>query len=468
MKKIYLMLALLSLFSGSIVFSQAYKINIKINELSDTSIYLAYHFGGKKFVQDTLHLDTQGFGSFEGDEKLPGGIYLIVLPDMTFFEILLTDNQKFSIETSANNPLKNVRFQNSPENVIFINYQRFMTDMQSRSQWIQQRLRVNSENKDSLLILQGYLKNLDKQVKEYWNTILTENRDSFISNIIRGMMNVIIPEFEIPPHVVNKDSLRWVLGYNYNRDHFFDNINFADERLLRTPIIHNRLEHFFTRMLVQRPDSIIPQAVRVIELSRVNPKVYQYVLVYLLNHYETSQIMGLDEVFVYLAERYYLSGQAHWASQDLLDKLSSRVERIKPNLIGRVAKDLRMQTQKGEFINLHQIKADFIILYFYEPGCGHCKIVTPQLWEIYEQFRDKSVEVFAVYILNDRNEWIEFTSSNNYDWINVYDPTNASFFRHFYDIYSTPVIYLLDRDKKIIAKRISAETVENILKENIR
>lgn len=398
MKKIYLMLALLSLFSGSIVFSQAYKINIKINELSDTSIYLAYHFGGKKFVQDTLHLDTQGFGSFEGDEKLPGGIYLIVLPDMTFFEILLTDNQKFSIETSANNPLKNVRFQNSPENVIFINYQRFMTDMQSRSQWIQQRLRVNSENKDSLLILQGYLKNLDKQVKEYWNTILTENPDSFISNIIRGMMNVIIPEFEIPPHVVNKDSLRWVLGYNYNRDHFFDNINFADERLLRTPIIHNRLEHFFTRMLVQRPDSIIPQAVRVIELSRVNPKVYQYVLVYLLNHYETSQIMGLDEVFVYLAERYYLSGQAHWASQDLLDKLSSRVERIKPNLIGRVAKDLRMQTQKGEFINLHQIKADFIILYFYEPGCGHCKIVTPQLWEIYEQFRDKSVEVFAVYI----------------------------------------------------------------------
>jgi hypothetical protein len=50
----------------------------------------------------------------------------------------------------------------------------------------------------------------------------------------------------------------------------------------------------------------------------------------------------------------------------------------------------------------------------------------------------------------------------------VYDPSNASFFRYYYDIFSTPTIYMLDKDKKIIAKRIGAETVEKILQENIR
>ena len=467
MKKILILFVFLGV-SAANVFTQSYKIDITVDGIRDTSIYLAYHFGNKKFIKDTLQLDSKGFGSFKGDETLPGGIYLVVLPGMNYFEILITNNQKFSIETSAVDPLQSMRIQHCSENIVFNEYQRFMADKQSSSGSLQQRIKANAENRDSIAILQESMKKMDREVKEFWNRIITENPGSFMANIIRGMMNIEIPEFDIPAHISNKDSLRWVMGYNYNREHFFDNIDFSDERLLRTPILHNRIEHFFTRMLIQSPDSIIPQAVRVVEMSRVNEKVYQYVLVYLLNHFETSQIMGHDEVFVYLAEKYYLSGQAPWANQELIDKLSVRVERLKPNLIGRVSADLRMQTQQGNFINLHQVKADYIILYFYEPGCGHCKTVTPQLWSIYEKYRKNGVEVFAVYIMSDKNEWIDYTTKNKYDWINVYDPTNASFFRHYYDIFSTPAIYMLDKDKKIIAKRIGAETVEKILQENIK
>jgi thiol-disulfide isomerase/thioredoxin len=467
MKKILISLIFLG-FTSATLLSQAYKIDLLVHGIRDTSVYLAYHFGDKKYIKDTLRLDAKGYGSFRGDEILPGGIYLVVLPGMSYFEILLTGDQKFGIATNAADPLNSMQITNSPENVLFNEYQRFMAERQSLSGNFQQRLRASSENMDSVMILQEKLKNLDREVKDYWNRIIRENPGSLMSNIIRGMMNVEIPDFKIPDYISNKDSLRWVMGYNYNRKHFFDNIDFSDERLLRTPILHNKIEHFFNRMLIQSPDSIIPQAIRLIEMARANEKVYQYVLVYLLNHYETSHIMGLDEVFVELAEKYYLSGQAPWASQDLIDKLTTRVQRLKPNLIGRVGADLRMQTQQGNFINLHQIKAEYIILYFYEPSCGHCKTVTPQLWNIYERYRKKGVEVFAVYIMNDKNEWLDYTSKNKYDWINVYDPSNASFFRYYYDIYSTPTIYMLDKNKKIIAKRIGAETVEKILQDFIR
>ncbi len=466
MNKIIFFVSLLAVSYS--IFGQAYKIDIKIEEIRDTSIYLAYHFGNKKYVKDTIRLDSRGAGSFLGKENLPGGIYLVVLPNMSYFEILVTDNQNFGVETSMKDPLKNMNIKNSPENILFNQYQLFMADKQSASDAIQQRMRENMENRDSLNALQVQLRILDREVKDYWNKIILENPGSFMANIIKGMMSVEIPEFNISSSHRNPDSLRWVMGYNYNRKHYFDNLDFSDERLLRTPILHNRIEHFFTRMLIQQTDSIIPQAERVIELSRANEKVYQYVLVYLLNHYETSHIMGLDEVFVHLAEKYYLSGQAPWASKEVIDKLNTRVQRLKPNLIGRVGADLRMLTQQGNFINLHQVKANYIILYFYEPGCGHCKTVTPQLWNIYEKYRKKGVEVFAVYIMDNKNEWIEYTRQNKYDWINVYDPTNASFFRYYYDIYSTPTIYMLDKDKKIIAKRIGAETVEKILEENFR
>jgi thiol-disulfide isomerase/thioredoxin len=467
MKKFLILMIFLG-FTLTKSYSQAYHIDIRVEGIKDTSVYLAYHFGNKKYIKDTLLLDSKGSGTFKGDEKLPGGIYLVVLPGMNYFEILVTDNQKFSIETSASDPLQSMQIKNCTENLNFNKYQRFMADKQASSASLQQRMKANSENNDSIAFFQENLRKMDREVKEFWGRLIMENPGSFMANIIRGMMNVEIPEFVITENVSNKDSLRWVMGYNYNREHFFDNIDFSDERLLRTPILHNRIEHFFTRMLIQSPDSIIPQAVRVVEMSRKNEKVYQYVLVYLLNHYETSQIMGHDEVFVYLAEKYYLSGQAPWANQELIDKLSTRVERLKPNLIGRVSVDLRMQTQQGNFINLHQVKANYTIIYFYEPGCGHCKTVTPQLWNIYEKYRKKGVEVFAVYIMDDKNEWIDYTNKNKYDWINVYDPTNASFFRYYYDIYSTPTIYMLDKNKKIIAKRISAETVEKILQENIR
>jgi thiol-disulfide isomerase/thioredoxin len=189
------------------------------------------------------------------------------------------------------------------------------------------------------------------------------------------------------------------------------------------------------------------------------------VLVYLLNHYERSQIMGLDEVFVELAERYYLSGEAFWAADETIGKLRERVGRIKPNLIGRKAAEMRMTTPEGKTVSLHETKAEYIIVYFYEPSCGHCKVVTPRLNAVYEKYGASGLKIFGVYILGDTEEWSEYIGKHSLDWINVFDPHNTTNFRHNYDVYSTPTIYILDSGKTIIAKRIGIETVEQMLEE---
>ncbi len=451
--------------TSSQAYTTGYNINVKIEGLQDTTLLLAYHFGNRKYIKDTIQVDSQGAGVFRGDEALPGGIYLVVLPEMDYFEILIDREQDFSIETNRNEPVVNMQVQGSDENRQFIEYHRFMNRKQSESSAVQERLENNRNNPDSLQILRARGRELDREVQQYWSSLIENNPGSLLASLLLAMQNPQVPEFEVPADATNPDSLRWTMGYEYNKKHFFDNIDFSDERLLRTPVLHNKLEQFFTRTIIQSPDSIIPEAVRIVEKSKVNDNVFQYVLVFLLNHYERSHIMGLDEVFVELAERYYLSGEAFWVAEETINKLKERVERIKPNLLGVTAAEMKMRTPQGDYVSLHNTDAEYTILYFYEPACGHCKVVTPRLNKLYDLYGERGLEVFAVYIYGDVKEWTEYISENNLQWINVFDPQNETYFRHYYDIYSTPTIYILDPDKTIIAKRIGIETVEQMIEE---
>src|SRR5438105_3856979 len=89
---------LLSIFS----FAVGYDIKVKINGLHDTVCYLGNHYGEKQYVRDTARVNHEGWVEFKGKKELDGGIYLVVIPNKTYFEILITENdQKFTIETDS-------------------------------------------------------------------------------------------------------------------------------------------------------------------------------------------------------------------------------------------------------------------------------------------------------------------------------------------------------------------------------
>jgi thiol-disulfide isomerase/thioredoxin len=177
--------------------------------------------------------------------------------------------------------------------------------------------------------------------------------------------------------------------------------------------------------------------------------------------------MGMDKVFVHIAEKYYLSGEADWIGQESLTKLRERVNKIKPNIIGKKAPSLKLPTINNEFASLQDIDSKYTILYFWEPGCGHCKTVTPKLWEIYKKYNRDQLEIFAVYTQVNREKWMEYINDKGFDWVNTWDPQHTSNFRQKYDIYSTPTIYLINKDKEIIAKRIDYKSLEKMLEQKI-
>jgi thiol-disulfide isomerase/thioredoxin len=464
-----LIIVLLSLVS-SFSFSQlknGYEIDITIHGLQDSSIYLAYHFGDKQYIKDTLKLDKAGHVIAHGQEILPQGIYMIVLPGRKYFEILISKDQKFSLDCSYNDYFNTLRFTGSEENTAFIEYQKKWMGMQRKASAITKRVQNNKQNNDSLKILTSIQKTQEENMKFYLKNLAGANDGNLLAILVKALLPVEVPDFQIPAMVRNPDSVRWVKNYIYNKNHFFDNVDLTDERLLRTPILQARLNAFFTNVVIQSPDSLNNEIDKIFMKCKSNAKVFQFVAVYLFNHFRESEIMGHDAVLVKLADDIYLSGKADWVSKDFKDDLRKQVDLIRPNLIGKKAENLVMDSYKGIFVSLYDIEKDFIILYFWEPDCGFCKEATPKLKAYYEKAKNDNIEIFAVCTTTDKPKWKKYIEDNNLTWINGWDPERSSRFDYYYNIQTTPIVYILDKNKIIIAKKLSVTDIGPFL-ENYR
>lgn len=444
-----------------------YNIGISVPDIRDSSVYLAYHFGNKQYIKDTITLDNKGSGVFSGKELLPQGIYLVVLPGKKYFEVLISENQKFSISCNYKDYFNSLKFSNSPENTKFVDYEKKWSLMQEKASNLGKRIKDNRGNSDSLRILKEDQDIQSKGMKSYLKSVVADNGNNLLSVLVKSIIPIDVPEFTVPAGSGNADSVKWVMNYNYNKDHFFDNIDFTDERLLRTPILQAGLDEFFTNVLIQSPDSINRQIDKLLLKCQNYYKMYQFVAVYLFNHFRESEIMGHDAVMVKIADEIYLSGKADWVSKQFVDDLRKQVELLRHNLIGMKAENLVMDSYKGTYVALYDIEKEFTILYFWEPNCGHCKESTPKLKNYYDKAKNEGVEVFTVCTTTDKDAWSKYIEEHELNWINGWDPERLTHFDYFYNVQSTPTIYILDRNKKIIAKRLSVEDIPSFI-ENYR
>ncbi len=456
-KPVLVLLIFFSAFSAS--HAEGYKIKVKIRGLQDTLCHLANHYGDKQYITDSARVDHNGVCTFEGDEKLPGGIYLVVVPSRNYFEIVVDKEQKFSVETDLDSLTQHAVFTGSPDNKLFNDYQRYMIRKQQESVALRDRYNASKENADSSKFYKAKLTAIDDEVMAYRRKLMADNPKSFVAAIIRTMEEPDVPE--IPKDETGKPDSSFV--FKYFKSHFLDNVDFSDARLLRTPLLQQKIHQYTNNLTVQIPDSIIIACDTIIERTRANKEVFKYAVVTLTNNYETSKIMGFDAVFVHLAQKYYMSNDAYWADSTLKAKIADRVYKITGNILGKQAHNLSMWDTSGAMKNLNDVKAKYTVVYFWDPTCGHCKVETPKLVALYDSIKVHSVEVYAVGIEADPEIWKAYIKEHKLSWINVSDLYNVTGFRNYYDIYSTPVIYVLDEKKNIIAKRISVETLRDML-----
>jgi peroxiredoxin len=437
----------------------AYSIKVKINGLKDTVCYLAHYYGDSNSLKDTAKIDSQGKGAFEGKEALPGGIYLVVLPSKKYFEIMIDKEQNFSLETDTANLVKSMKIKGSKENELFYEYLHFIDKKHAEITPLRDSLTAAKGNKEKEEKFRKQTSAIDKEVKDYKLNFIKQHPETFGAVMFRAMQEPEVPENPDP-----KDS---TFAYRYFKAHFWDNIDFSDERLIRTPLLFNKIKQYLDQLTVQHPDSIIRSIDVIVPKAKANKEIFKVVVAKLTYQYESSKIMGMDAVFVHLVKNYYTKDQAYWVSAETLKKIQDRAAQLEKILIGKKVPPVIMADTSGKIQVLHNVKAQYTVLYFWEHNCSHCKKETPKLLEYYHSVKDKGVEVFAVETSGSPADWKKAVKEYKLDWINVQDPTQKTGYKHTFDIYSTPVIYVLDAEKKIIAKRIDSETLQNLLNKKL-
>lgn len=221
--------------------------------------------------------------------------------------------------------------------------------------------------------------------------------------------------------------------------------------------------------------------------------MFKYAVIHITSTFEKSKIMGMDKVFVKMGERYYCSkntegkSPAYWMAEDKLKDLCEKVTTNKVLVQGVRPPNISLRdTSDVNWKDFYSIKADYTILYFWESDCGHCKKSTPKLQKLYaEKLKARNVEIFAVSkaIDEDFEKWKKFIKDHKLTFINValtntlfraaqedarqfipkYTTIEALNYSDTYDVMSTPRIFILDKDKKIIGKGLSVAQLEDFM-----
>jgi thiol-disulfide isomerase/thioredoxin len=432
-------------------YSQGYRIETTVKGMKDTT-FIVGHFNGNRsqFIpKDTARADANGHMVFEGSRELPGGLYVVLFPgNGRWIEFIYSGKEpRFSLSTDTTDVIGNMHVKGSKENDLFYFYQ---NQLISREKAIEAFQAQKNEAK---------VRELRDEFKLFRNKFLKDNAATFTVKLLKMSSE---PEIPTAPKLPNgKTDSIWV--FNYYKAHYWDNFDFSDSRILRTPFLEPRLDRYIKNLVVQTPDSLIKNADWIIKKASVNEDIKTFVVFYIASQYENPKTVGTEGLWVHLAEKYYLSGQMGVAEESK-KRISNKVNTLKNLLVNKPFPPLALPDLNGKKVSVQSITANYTILFFYAPTCGHCKEASPILKSFYDKNKADGVKVMTISTEHNMEEWKSFVKTYHLEeMVNTFDALNEVDFNRKFDVVTTPMIYVLDKNKKIIARKMPVEQLDDFL-----
>jgi hypothetical protein len=495
MKKL-LLAAVFYLYSLVAVAQSGYEITIHLKNCNDTLAYLTYYQFDKTLIKDTCTTIKNGKIVFKGKEKLDKGIYSLVSQGKSiYFDFFIDEStQKLELKSEVSpNIGKELTALNSPLENDFFSYVQFINEQNKDFQAYKQN--AKSATKKDTLELNNKAKEVEKSINDFEEKFIADHKGTYIADVMNLKAEKLLKDI---PKASNgrPDSIQ---VFNYYKKHYWDNVDFTDDGIIRNPFFNTKLKRYFESVVVIHPDSVCVEIDKMMNKFKPGSLTYKLLLAHLTYSYETSKIMGFDKVFVYMSDKYFKTGKADgiYEDNDVVKKIIKRADKLKPLLIGASAQDLFMiraedfpkmkamgfeNAKNSEemtnvyyknvdqvskmYVKLSEVKADYTVLLFWDVDCGHCQKEVPILLEQYNDLikEKKDIKVFSVYMQHEGDKYLKYIDEHKLPWINVYDGAHYNNAVEKYDVYSTPVIYVLDKNKVIKAKRIDASQLKTMIK----
>ena len=448
----------------------ACKIQFQSEAFKNKMYYIASNFGKYQTLLDSVIGTPEGKLLFEKDKKYVEGIYMLVTKDKKIeIEFLMDENQHFAITPNSKEP-QQIQIQDSPLNTDFFAFNVFFKSKSDQLKELNSGLTLQKNKKDSTNVLKK-IKIVQNEINSYKHDYIQKNSSNTLALLLR--LTQPVDNFLDKPadEAINtkKDSVA------YLKKHFFDGIHFTDARLLRNPFLENKISSYFNFFVIQNPAEVTQAVFEILEQAgKPNSETFKYLSLYFVDLYAEPKIMGLDRVFLNIYDTYFKNKTYDWLKPTQEEFFKYKVKSLKDNQIGSKAPNLFMLSLDDKRIDLYDVQAPYTVLAFWDPTCGHCAVEIPKMKALYDkEWKQKGIVVFAIN--NNTNEmvkWKEFIEKEKLqDWIHTYPPKvlNGNYtqeevdFQTLYNVRQTPVFYLLDKDKKIIAKKVGIENYTDII-----
>jgi len=447
-----------------------HSIEIVLKPYQNTKVYIGTNYGRNRVLADSAFLNDKSEGVFKSTTKLTPGIYFLVSPKYSIlFDFLVDENQHFKIiaDTAALNAFQII---GSKENDIFKAYSKSINDLGMQLSSIENKYKTAANAKDSASFKELYLTK-DKEVKAARSSVIKNYPGSMTSFFLNVMQR---PEAPAMPIINGKlDSL---YPYYYVKNHFWDNVVFNDNRLIRTPFFEDKLDEYFKNYVSREPDSIIEELQYILTVAKTGKEIYPFLLFKFTNKYIAPEFMGQEKVFLHLFQNFFAKGDTALLNEASKKSITERAYSMMANQLGLAAPSLIVNTPENKKVSLYDQNATYTFLAFWDPTCSHCKVEIPRLDSFYKAaWKDLNVKIFSVNInFKELAAWKNFIQENHLEhWTHAYQteedlnkeikaglPTTI---RQQYDVFKTPTFYLLDANKKIIAKNLSLEQFNDFL-----
>lgn len=441
---------------------KGYRFSLFIHSNTDTVMYLGNYYAGGTYAFDTARLTPKGLFVFEDKEReLKPGLYFFVNPAGTYVEFAVYGNEKLDFHFDTEEPgwQYNMNVRGSEQNRLLFAYHKANRDSYRIIDSAQ------SAGTDSAAMV-----DLRRRMALRMDSLKYAFIDKNPNSLLALMMNAT-REPEVPDTADDGTKLSDRQKWEYFMDHYFDHTRLDDDALVRTPemVFKRRLDRYLDVYLKNAPpETIIEYVDKVIDKAKPAKENFRYLVHTISEKYLQSNVMSYDAIYVHLVKRYIEPGLCDWMSPSTVDMNVKRADKWEKLLLGKPAPMLIMKDDKGQWQNLYANKNKYTLLVFWSPTCGHCKIIIPELYKAYAKYKERcDIGTFAILSEPDdetRPKWKEFIKNNQLDWLNI-DGAEANIDWHeVYDIETTPQIYLLDKDKKILAKKLDAKSFEEIIK----
>jgi len=418
------------------------------------TVYLMTIYGEKASVIDSTKTDTAGHFRFTLNTRLPGTYRVQWTKDGSVDLIWNREDVKFI--TTVKNPEDSLQIVASVENRINLAYLKLDRINQSKLQLLMPIVDYYPAKDSFYMTATREFEHVQRAQQQYLDSLVKLYPEAFAIRVAKVYQNPFIPA-----------SLGKEDRVNFLKQHYFDKVDFSDTSLLRSTVFANKAVSYLAmysnnRLAQKQLEAEFIKAVTImLGAASVNPEIYKFWLDYLVGGFDKYHF---DEVITYIADNF----QDPFSCEDQQRKtaLQKKLETFKKIAIGKIAPEISAPDTKGKIVSLSGIRSEYTLVIFWSSECPHCGAMMPRLKELYDRQKPKRFEVLSVSIDTSRTAWTGFLKEQKLSWINVTDlkgfngkPADD------FNIYATPTMFLLDREKKILSKPISLRELEQTLKD---